>query len=202
MRPLRATSLMLLMAGCTNQPGALQLSVQPAKPEFLEDEPIQLNTTLVATGANICLAKDRRFAVELHSLDRRDEPPMMCPERFGLCGTGYMALWPLHPFFFAGSLLDVGDTAGRFDVLPRHGRLEEHITVIVCKLGEPYRLAVFQKTGAPARAECELWRAGEYVAKVRLVNEHVDFNPPPFFWHPYPHAVEAETRIRVGPHSR
>jgi len=198
-------SLAALVGACTNEPGALRLSVKPTKEVFRPYEPIVLTATLMARDKPVCLARSRWYDVEMIPVNAEAEV-LRGSGQLASCGMGLLALVPVLPLVYTGSYLDVADTSARFDVLTPERKRFDKIQIaleapnsIRLVLGRPIRIpiGVVLNRVANVDANQDRWPAGEYVASLRLKNQHLGF-PPPLFWKPYSQPVQAETIVRIS----
>jgi hypothetical protein len=187
----------LLIAGCTNEPGSLRLTVTPEKAEFVQGEPIIVDMALASSQSTVCLGKGRHFEMEV----RRESDAEMVARSpgVGFCGTGAVETMIFMPWLYAVAWLDVGDTLGRFVVLKPGGQIVERRQLLS---KEPRTCWVYPvkpaspTTSAPAD---DPWPVGDYAITLRLKNVHGHWLPPPLFWKCYSQPVEARFNIHVAP---
>jgi hypothetical protein len=94
----------------------------------------------------------------------------------------------------AGALLDVGDVAGRFDVVDRGEIRESHLTIYPGVSERRIEVRSDRRQEHKHREE-RAWLPAAYRLRVKLINKGNSW--PPLFWKPYDQPVEAETTIRV-----
>ena len=190
--------LQTLLAGCTNAPRALRLEISAAKQTISSQDSICLTANLVAEEGPVCLAKSHRFIAEVSRMGDNAKP-MSTDEFVFHCGTGIVECLLLSPVLLPVTILDVGDSLGRYTVLQKGDQENHDLEIFIgqnegkdfCSLWQP------SKMGESRHA----WPPGEYHVKVRLQNDvesAIGIFPPPLFWWPYSRPVEAQTSIVVA----
>ncbi len=181
-----------LQAGCSDKPGALQMSVTPDAPEFGEHSLIRLRCDLSSDEA-VCLPRNYDVRVEMRRVDADEDSihPSAC-RRFR-CGSEYFALLPLVPAIVVGRLLDVGDLGGRFQVIAP-GEARSCMLEIGGGSTTKYWLNNWPPDDLGTRPTDACWTPGEYRVTVSL-NNYNGFAP--LFWKPYSQPVQAEAFIQI-----
>ncbi len=186
--------LTLLLAGCTNAPGALSTHLRSEKQSFTPGEPILLHATLSTHSRPVCLAGEwTAFAGELTCDERPDRAKSTRKQVF--CGTALAVLLPIAPLIVPVLLFDVGDALGRFIVIPPAGSKTYHLVMIPTAQG--IILTTAENAGNLAYPpDKELLPSGRYHLKVRFLHRG---SLPPLFWKPYGHPICAETEFVIAP---
>lgn len=183
------------IAGCTNTPGALRLEISAAEQTISSQDSICLTVNLIAEQGPVCLAKYHRFIAEV-SREGDNAKPLSTDENRFYCGTGILELYLLSPVLLPVTILDVGDSLGRYTVLHK-GDEENHDLVISIGQTEGNNFCSMGRLGELLHA----WPPGKYLVRVRLQNEvesPIGIFPAPLFWRPYSRPVEAQTSIVVA----
>ena len=192
----------LLVAGCTNMPGALQIHLAADKSQFMPHEPIQLQVTLSAVDAPICLGNSYYFHVDMWPVDRECEAAQSKDP--WVCGTAFVSmlpvLIPIYPLGLAISVLDVADTLDRFEVIEKKEKKISNLSIIPLA-GNSLAVLHGKDDTIPWQTD-QKWEMGEYKIRARLVDGGMRLFPAPLFWKPYNHPVEAEVRIKVAAKSQ
>ena len=179
----------LVLVGCTQTPGALQLKLVCDKTIFSAHESITFDAVLVATEGSVCLARLYSFEVELRS-ESGESKVMIGDNRPYLCGTHALMTMPLIPIM----LLDVGDARNQFEVLREGNFLKQ--TVSINRAPSTRGELVVSTDSMTNDYTGVSWAPGEYSLRVRLLND-IYYRPAPVFWKPYNQPVEGEIRIEV-----
>lgn len=190
-------ALQILVCGCVNTPGALQLKVSVEQKEISPNDSIRLSACLIAEEGPISLAKTYHFAAEVSRLNSNAKP-MDTDEFVARCGTGILECLLLSPILFPCMLGDIGDTMGRYIVLNEDEQKEHNLEIFINQRKGKNYCSFYRSstTNHPAHT----WPPGEYRIKVRLQNEFdggTAILPAPLFWQPYNQPVEAEVTIKV-----
>ena len=209
-RSLATVLCSAILAGCTQQPDAIRLTVTPEKETFVRSEPVVVRTHLVGTDGNAALHKSFFYAMEL---SREGKVVGTSGDQPAFCGTGIIETIPFQPFILVGSLFDVGDLSGRFMVLTKGKECSQKVLVRPDSF-QPDNKFVFEPRNYMKNANNDTpWEKrvlseqslapGRYHLRVRLINKRSDSNPlisslPPLFWKPYEPAIEAETELTVS----
>lgn len=193
----RVIGIFLCLAGCTNEPGALMLTIIPERPEFATDEPILLHAVLIAGRNPVCLSNHYRFSAELTPVDVPDQV-LPSTDVYFRCGTEMLAALIVSPVVLPASLLDVADASRRFDVIKNGQERMSRIALKRSASSEEDSLQIYHlRAGKKPTRLSHVWDPGMFVIRLKLDNEHPGIFPPPLFWKPYDQPVEAETTIRI-----
>ncbi len=193
---IAAITFALGVPACTNEPGALTLSLAPEQVVIGPNETIRLRATLAAKHGPVCLSRARRLDVTMRPVDHAG--PTIREQPFVACGTPYVWLLSLYPAIVLADVVDVADAMNRFEVL-RAG--ETHTATLLLDVqsssGELYLIDA-QRVGRAANARGSL-TPGRYLLRARLDNhtDALDTFPAPLFWKPYDRLVVAEATIEV-----
>lgn len=202
--------LLAQQAGCTNEPGALELRLTPQKGIFRNDEPIRVSAILFAKSGTVCLWRSYCHDVEFRRApgDRPCMATRLPEEPVFYCGTGAAVMLILMPWIFLVAPFDVADVGGRFDALGQ-GKSDCRVVEVV-PIGPDDERGIIRLTNTRAGAfmsrEGQQWPTGEFLMTLRLANL-----PPtgggapgvPLFWKPYDQPVSATIPITIvaGPTS-
>jgi hypothetical protein len=183
------------VVGCSNQPGALVMEVTPGKETFGCDEPLVVDVTIKPVDRTACLRRDRSFAYRAELIPTKPAGESLESGQYGVCGMTGLLVVPFYPFVYVGELLDVGDGAGRFDIITPERPLAQRVflgrhkdRVYVVSLKHPQSMG-----GGPTTH----WTEGEYTIRLRLENMRNTYRPAPLFWQEYSHPLQAETTVRI-----
>jgi len=181
-----------LLAGCSDDPGMLHMTVSPAAPEIDRYSLVQLRCEL-KSDKPICLARNYAVEVRMHKLDEPDVTIKPSPCRRYRCGNEYFALLPLVPAISAGRLLDVADLGGRFVVI-QPGDARTRSLAMGGSGDRYYWFDDWQPGDLGRKPKDAYWSPGKYRVTVAIR----DFGDiAPLFWKPYSHPVQAETTIQI-----
>jgi len=184
----------LLLAGCTNAPGALDLVLTPVQEAFALGEPILLEAQLVANKGWVCVDRGNFIAIEMTGPDW-DQP---ASSRDWPLGRDQFVGPVMYPVSSLGCVLDVGDSQDRYVIVKPGQPLERSIRLTPNR----GRLMV-QDVKVPAHPYRD-WirlprplRAGSYQVRARLITETNYYFLHPLFWKPYDQPVVGETEIQI-----
>lgn len=212
-------------AGCSNQPGALRLELEPTAAVFRNDEPLRFKATLVADAPRVCVGSDHAFSLEVRGpmgeAARADIPAERAHHfRFGVvrCGGALVVVWPVLIVYPVAQLLDVGDLMGSYEII-RSGAARE--ICLVASVPPPdldpqwYRAwhenlsALFDDASGvlsypgrvpfPEPGRLPFPQPGRWKPgryEVRVRFEHAH-KLAPLFWQPYDHELSASTSIMI-----
>ncbi len=200
-----------LLAGCTQQPDAVRLTVTPEKATFARGEPVVIRTRLVGTDGNVALQKSFFYDVEL---SREGKSLGTTGDRPVYCGTGLVELIPFYPLILVGRLLDVADLSGRFVVITKDKEISQKVLILPGSLHPRDDIKGVFRSGSDVKdaddktpwdpPPKESLAPGRYHVRVRVINTPGDIHPPvmwyvpPLFWKPYEPTIEAETELTVS----
>lgn len=178
--------------GCTNKPGALSLTVNPARDVFSPNEPIELRAALTAESDRVLISETCWWRVDMENksgnISLRSERPTR-PGKSHSTGSQIAA-----PFRKMGNVFDVGDSDDRFARMNDGDRRTFNITLKLLG-GELYAIA--DGRGEPTDAgNPQSWTPGTYTVTVSLENQ--SDKPAPLFYRPYKRRVEAECQVRIA----
>ena len=192
-----AAAVLLVGSGCTNEPGALNLTIIPERPEFATDEPILIRAVLSAKGEPVCLSQSYRYSATVTPVELADAATHG-DSRVYRCGLQRLVVLFTWPVLLPASLLDVTDVGRRFDIID-HSQ-ERWKTLALTSLerqGQRYVRSRRIRCGQNIAKIESQWPPGEYCIRLQLINRHTGPYPPPLFWKPYDRPVEAETTVRI-----
>ncbi len=183
---------MLAVAGCTNKPGALSLTVNPARDVFGPDEPIELRASLTAESDRVLLSESCWWRVDMENKSDNISLRSQRPTRSTKSHNTKSEI--AAPFRKMGNVFDVGDSDDRFARMNSGDRRTVNITLKLLG-GELYAIA--DGRGEPQDAGSpQSWTPGTYTVTVSLDNQ--SDKPAPLFYRPYKRRVEAECQIRIA----
>lgn len=188
--PVSWTTVWCLIAGCTNEPGALHLSLAMNKTSYRPDEQIGLVATLKTTDKPIILSKQLVFQAEMTKVG--DPTVYIRKEQGVFCGMGALFLM-ICPWVIPIAWMDVADLQQHFDVMnPNDFRSRE------------LSLSAYESQGKAYISDCSFAHhlelaPGTYQLTVTLDNRYEPGIVPPLFWKPYDQPVSATIPITIVP---
>ncbi|MHC4445196.1 MAG: hypothetical protein ACYTF1_14200 [Planctomycetota bacterium] len=196
-----------LIMGCTNAPGAVRMKLTPQKASFAPAEPILIDVTLTVVDSPVCLNKSCFIATKLECMGTE-----FTKESYGYngkiiyCGTGNVEMLLLAPILLPAALLDVGDCLGRFEVIAKGNK--KTLRLIITS-GEKGLTVVNRDKNVKNRSSSKSIKVNKpllpdrYRLQAKLIpysgtsSHPLRIFPPPLFWKPYDHPVEAQTEIII-----
>jgi hypothetical protein len=175
--------------GCINTPDALELQLAPRKTVFAPNEPVILDTTLIAVDGPVCLDKVVHFNVDIQRTDARERmesPPV------AFCGGAF--LHPLYPVIASVALLDVADLLDRYVVLSPGKEQRQTVRLFSFDSQHVWTGAIDDDpwlTRPPYNLP-----SGKYHLVLTLAT-YSDLYPAPLFWKVYDQPIVAETDFRI-----
>ncbi len=193
---IAAVGALVAACGCTNEPGALKMTVEPEKPVFRSDEPLRLNVTLEPVKGPVCLWESSHLLADVVAAD--GSPPLTGRRDYWICGTPLFGTLPFLPVILAIAVFDVGDVHGRLPIMKKGD--ERQFSLSIVKTGEhsarihqcPSRFSQEEPLNQPSGLP-----PGRYCIRVHLVNENESFGPAPLFWIPYSQPVVRSAIVHV-----
>jgi hypothetical protein len=190
--------LLLVLIGCTNEPGVLELKLVPEHLELAPNEPIRITAKLTARHRPVCISRGHVFQIEMTPLGETEQ---RCYRNFNFaCGTPFAESLPFYPFFLAMGLFDVADISRRYElVTPRQPLTHDLLGTLH---GDVLRIALDTKKAAPSQVDVSPWPVGRYRLHIQLINRGdwrraISSYPAPLFWRPYDCPVAAEVTVEV-----
>lgn len=190
---LAATTM--TVPGCTNQPGALKLTLTTSTQEFRVHDPIVINVTITAADHPVVLAQDRYFKVDLTRLEPVPEtvkgPDIAC------CGTGELETLVFFPWLYVVAWLDVANVGSRMDLLSAGCSRNDSLYLVQYLASDGKSRCSLRKRGDHYQLPKEALPPGQYRLSAILANTHMNGLPPPVGWAPYNQPVEASVCFRI-----
>lgn len=190
--------MVVLLAGCSNEPGSLTITLSSERATIFVDEPIRLHVLLETADARICLARTRHYRLEMRVVAPRTagNEPLTSTTPI-VCGTWLVIGWPVSPVIIATALSDVADLTGRFDVMRPNDHRQDVLEIEPNpRHWNPDLLQVRRNSVPTNQSPMHNWSPGHYQLDVRLVNRHLGLMPP-LFWEPYSHPLDGTVRVTI-----